>query len=213
MRELVIKSGSFKPAAFASQSRLGTNAFQEEGTVNNMQEGKLIRALQQGDTAALEKFIGKYNRYVSSVIARIIGGRAADCEELTADVFLTAWNNRDKLREGKVSSYLGTIARNKAFDLLRQDKDFVPLEDDILIFDSADIEEQTEQKDTGLMLKEALGQLDKKQRELFVRHYYYGQTIKAAAEEMGINLSTAKTWLYRGQTLLREILEKKGFEY
>lgn len=209
MRELVIKLGSFKPAAFASQSRLGTNAFQEEESVNNMQEGKLIRALQQGDTAALEKFIGKYNRYVSSVIGRIIGGRAADCEELTADVFLTAWNNRDKLREGKVSSYLGKIARNKAFDLLRQDKDAVSLED----FDSADIEEQTEQKDIGLMLKEALGQLDKKQRELFVRHYYYGQTIKAAAEEMGINLSTAKTWLYRGQTLLREILEKKGFEY
>ena len=178
-----------------------------------MQEENLIRSLQQGDTAALDKFIGKYNRYVSSIIGRIMGGRAADCEELTADVFLTAWNNRDKLQAGKINSYLGKIARNKAFDLLRQDKDAVPLEDDILIFDSADIQEQTEQKDVGLMLKEALGQLDKKQRELFVRHYYYGQTIKAAAEEMGINLSTAKTWLYRGQTLLRELLEKKGYEY
>lgn len=179
-----------------------------------MQEEKLIRSLQKGDTAALDKFIGKYNRYVSSVIGRIIGSsRTADCEELTADVFLAVWYNRDKLQESKIKSYLGKIARNKAFDLLRQDKDALPLEDDILIYDTLDIEEQAEKTDTGLLLKEALGKLEKKQRELFVRHYYYGQTIKEAAEEMGINLSTAKSWLYRGQALLREILEKSGFTY
>lgn len=179
-----------------------------------MQEEKLIRSMQKGDTAALDKFIKRYNRYVSSIIGRIIGiGRRADCEELTADVFLAVWNNRDKLQESKIRSYLGKIARNRAFDLLRQDKDALPLEEDILIYDSLDIEEHTEKADTGLILKEALEKLDKKQRELFVRHYYYGQTIKEAAEEMEINLSTAKSWLYRGQTLLREILEKSGFTY
>ncbi|MCM1055103.1 MAG: RNA polymerase sigma factor [Bacteroides sp.] len=178
-----------------------------------MQEEKLIRSLQQGDTAALSKLISLYNGYVSSIIGRIIGGRTADCEELTADVFLTVWNNRDRLREGKLRAYMGKIARNRAFDLLRQDKDVLPLEDDILIFDEADVQEAAERRETELMLKEALGRLEKRQRELFVRHYYYGQTIKAAAEEMEINLSTAKTWLYRGQTVLREALEKNAVEY
>lgn len=179
-----------------------------------MQEEKMIRSMQQGDTAALDKFIKRYNRYVSSIIGRIIGGsRTADCEELTADVFLAVWNNRDKLQESKIKSYLGKIARNKAFDLLRQDKDALPLEDDILIYDPSNIEEQAEKADTGLLLKEALEKLEKRQRELFVRHYYYGQTIKEAAEAMDINLSTAKSWLYRGQAFLREILEKSGFTY
>ncbi len=179
-----------------------------------MQEEKLIRSLQKGDTAALDRLIKTYNRYISSIIGRIIGvSRTADCEELTADVFLAVWNNRDKLQEGKIKSYLGRIARNRAFDLLRQDKDALPLEDDILIYDSLDIEEQAEKADTGLILKKALDKLDKKQRELFVRHYYYGQTIKDAAEKMDINLSTAKTWLYRGQTVLRELLEQSGFTY
>lgn len=205
------KTGLFAPAAFVPRKALDAGSYQDERDGRAMREEKLIRSLRQGDTSALEKLIGKYNRYVSSIIGRIIGNREADCEELTADVFLTVWNNRDKLQEGKIAAYLGKIARNKAFDLLRQDKEVLSLEDDILIFDGTDIQEQTEQKDMSAMLKEALGQLEKKQRELFVRHYYYGQTIKAASEEMGINLSTAKTWLYRGQTVLREFLEQKGF--
>lgn len=174
---------------------------------------KLIRSLKNGDAKALEKLIGKYGRYVSSVISRIIGGRDADCEELTADVFLAAWNNRENLQADKITSYLGKIARNKAFDLLRQDKDALPLEDDILIFDKEDIEAAAEQRDLSEMLKDALGQLEVRQRELFVRHYYYGQTIKTAADEMGVNFSTAKTWIYRGHAVLKEYLEKKGYEY
>lgn len=210
--KLLEKNGYFSTAAVAAHKSLDLTAHKKEGSFNMSKDEKLIRALKQGDAKALEKFIGKYNRYVSSVISRIIGGREADCEELTADVFLTVWNNREKLQAEKITPYLGKIARNKAFDLLRQDKDALPLEDDILIFDKEDIAETAEQRDLSQMLKEALGQLEAKQRELFVRHYYYGQTIKAAAEEMGVNLSTAKTWIYRGQTVLKEFLEKKGFD-
>lgn len=205
--KLLEKKGYFNTAALSLSSDIVT----KEGKLSK--EEKLIRSLRSGDTKALEKLIGRYSRYVSSIISRIIGGREADCEELTADVFLAAWNNRENLQAGKLTSYLGRIARNKAFDLLRQDKDTLPLEDDILIFDKEDIAEAAEQKDLSEMLNEALGQLEKKQRELFVRHYYYGQTIKTAAEEMGINLSTAKTWIYRGHAVLKDFLEKKGFEY
>ena len=210
--KLLEKKGYFNTAVIAPSSNIGK--MERSSQMANMsKEEKLIRALKKGDTKALEKFIGKYNRYVSSVISRIIGGREADCEELTADVFLAAWNNRENLQAEKITSYLGKIARNKAFDLLRQDKDALPLEDDILIFDKENIEAAAEQRDLSEMLKEALGQLDVKQRELFVRHYYYGQTIKDAAEEMGVNLSTAKTWIYRGHAVLKDFLEKKGFDY
>lgn len=177
-----------------------------------MTEEKMLKALQKGDTKAFEAFILKYGRYVSSVISRILKGRSADCEELTADVFLSVWENRRKLQAGKVTSYLGVIARNKAFDLLRADKDYLPLEEDMLIIDPADIQRQAENNDLGMLLKKALMTLDKPQRELFVRHFYYGQTIKEAAEEMGVNLSTAKNWIYRGKDVLREFLEENGFE-
>lgn len=173
-------------------------------------DAKMIKALQYGDLAALNCFIRQYTAYISTIITRIIGSRPADCEELTADVFIAVWENRGKLREGKITSYLAAIARNKAFDFLRSNKETLPLEDDIIITDAQNIEMETEAKELQRLLKEALQILEKPQRELFVRHYYYGQTIKEAASEMEINLSTAKTWLYRGQTVLREALEKKG---
>ena len=49
-------------------------------------------------------------------------------------------------------------------------------------------------------------------RELFVRHYYYGQTVARAAEEMELNLSTAKTRLRRGRERLKTFLQEVGYE-
>ena len=176
-----------------------------------MTEEELIKALQKSSTSAFEELIRRYIRYVSSIVFRIIGGSTHDCEEITYDVFLAAWNGRDRLPEGKLKGWLGSVARNKAFDLLRSRKDTLPLEDSMVELDVQSVEEAAEQRDNALLVEKALMQLDKPRRELFVRHYYYGQTVKEAAEEMQLNVSTAKTWLARGRETLKEILEKEGY--
>lgn len=176
-----------------------------------MTEEELIKALQRSSTSAFEELIRRYIRYVSSIVFRIIGGSTHDCEEITYDVFLAAWNGRDRLPEGKLKGWLGSVARNKAFDLLRSRKDTLPLEDSMVELDVQSVEEAAEQRDNALLVEKALMQLDKPRRELFVRHYYYGQTVKEAAEEMQLNVSTAKTWLSRGREELKEILEKEGY--
>ena len=183
-----------------------------------MTDRELIRALNKGDVHALEELIDRYGKYVSSVVSRILSGRRQDnrrldCEELTEDVFLAAWENRHKLREDKLKGYLGAIARNKAFNRLRDLQEELPLEDDVLI-ETADSDipcDIAEQNDTARLIERALSQLEPQQRELFVRHYWYGQTVKEAAKEMGLNFSTAKTWLARGREQLREILIKEGY--
>lgn len=177
-----------------------------------MNEKEMVAALKKGDTAALRELIVQYNHFVSSVIARILKNRRQECEELTQDVFLAAWENRKKLTEGKVKSYLAVIARNKAFSLLRRFHEELPLEDDILIYDSENIQLEIEQKELSRLLNEALATLPAEHRELFVRHYYYGQTVAEAAKEMNINDSTAKSWLKRDREKLREILTEKGIE-
>lgn len=176
-----------------------------------MTERELILALKKGDVHALGELIDRYGRYVASVVSRILSGRRQDCEELTEDVFLAAWENRHKLREGKLKGYLGMIARNKAFNRLRDLQEELPLEDDVLFSDSDIPCDLAEQKDTAKLIESALSQLEPKQRELFVRHYWYGQTVKEAAGEMQINFSTAKTWLARGREQLKSILIKEGY--
>ncbi|MCH5200361.1 MAG: RNA polymerase sigma factor, partial [Oscillospiraceae bacterium] len=153
----------------------------------------------------------RYTGYVSSIIRRILNGCRQDCEELTCEVFLVAWNNRDKLQEGRLRGYLGAVARNKAFQRLRSMQETLPLEESIIVIEEESVEDETQKRDDALLLEKALSMLDRQQRELFVRHYYYGQTVKEAAEEMQVNPSTAKSWLARGREKLKEILEKEGY--
>ena len=178
-----------------------------------MDDNDLVKHLQKGDTKALEELIDRYGRYVSSILSRILQGRPEDCKELSADVFLAAWENRQKLRPDKLKGYLGAIARNKAFNKLRYEHEELPLEEDILLFEEEELCEAVERKDTALLVNRALEQLEPRMRELFLRHYYYGQKLIEAAEEMGITLSAAKVWLHRGRAALREILRKEGYEY
>lgn len=177
-----------------------------------MEEEKMLKDLRKGNTEALKELIAVYAPFVSSIIGRILKNHREECRELTQDVFITVWENRRKLTEEKIKPYLAVIARNKAFSFLRRYREELPLEEDILIYDTENIELKIEQKELSELLNEALGRLPREHRELFVRHYYYGQTVSEAAEIMGINESTAKSWLKRGRERLREILTEKGIE-
>ena len=176
-----------------------------------MTEEQLVKALGRGELSALEALMDRYTPYVSSVVSRILRGRAADTEELTADVFLAAWDHRDQLRPGKVKGWLGAVARNRAFNLLWADREALPLEEDVLLLETNGPDKELDKKETTRVVNQALAQLDRPQRELFVRHYYYGQTVREAALAMGLNQSTAKTWLRRGRETLKTILEQEGY--
>lgn len=178
-----------------------------------MTEEELVKALRRGSPDALAELIDRCTPYVSSVIARILRGRQADVEELTADVFLAAWDNRDKLCPGQVKGYLGTIARNRAFNLLRSEHESLPLEEDILLLETDGPDRLLDRRETARLVNQALSRLERPKRELFVRHYYYGQTVQEAALAMGLNLSTAKTWLRRGREALKTELRKEGYGY
>ncbi len=178
-----------------------------------MKDSALVKRLRRGDTAALEEVIRTYTPYVSAIVARVLPGCREDWEEVTADVFLALWDNRDKVRTEQLRGYLGSIARNKAINRLRARRDHLPLEEDVLILEGDGPQQLAEARELALALRRALAALGDGQRELFVRHYYYGQTVADAAADMGVNLSTAKTWLRRGRETLKNTLEKEGYGY
>lgn len=176
-----------------------------------MTENKIIAELKNGSAEALCALIDKYTPYVSSVIFRIIGYRHEDCSELTADVFAALWNNREKLSGDRIKPYLGEIARNKAYNFVRDNKETLPLDEEI-VFQGDDPEDHAEKREQAAMLKKALAQLDPKRKELLIRYYGYGQKIHEAARDMDIKSSTARVWLKRGREELGKILRKDGFE-
>ena len=114
---------------------------------------------------------------------------------------------------GSLGAWLGRVVRNKALNRLRALGGELPLEEDLLTLSADSPQRALEDQEAARLVREALETLDRTDRELFVRRYYYGQTVARAAEEMGLNLSTAKSRLRRGREKLKELLGKAGYEF
>ena len=178
-----------------------------------IQEEEILAKLRRGEAAGLEELMERYTPYVSAVAARILPGCPEEWEELAAETFLEAWKCRRTLRPGNLKGWLGAVVRNRAFNRLRARRETLPLEEDALLLSPDSPQLQLEQRELEEVLRRALDGLEAGDRELFVRHYYYGQTVARAAEEMGVNLSTAKTRLRRGRERLKAFLQEVGYEF
>lgn len=171
-----------------------------------MTEAAALRELKNGSEKALEWFIEAYTPYVTTIIHNIIGSfmDMSDVEEVAADVFYKLWENAETVHSPK--GFLGTVARNLAKNKCRQLGCELPLEEEILVVDDGSPETELEEKELSRAVKLAVLGLPQPDREIFLRFYYYYQTMDMISEEMGINLSTVKTKLRRGRVRLRSVL-------
>ena len=173
-----------------------------------MTEAAALRELKKGSEKALEWFIDAYTPYVTAIIRNIIGEcmDMADVEEVASDVFLALWENAGKVISPK--GYLGTVARNKAKNKYRQLGFDLPLEEQILVLDTDDPEAKIEKKEQRRAVQRAVLAMRHPEREIFLRHYYYCQSLDTISKEMNIPLSTVKTKLRRGRIRLGDELSK-----
>ncbi len=168
-----------------------------------MKDEKALRDLQRGSEKALEWFIHTYTPYVTTIIYNILGSHMdmADVEEVAADVFVSLWKNAATVRSPK--GFMGTTARNLAKNKCREMGFALPLEEEIVGADGLDLELDMEKKELCQAVKKAITALPMPDREIFMRFYYYCQSLEEIANEMQINLSTVKTKLRRGKQRLR----------
>ena len=169
---------------------------------------KALKELRGGSEEALAFFIHKYTPYVTTVIFNLIGTsmEMEDIEEVAADVFFTLWENADTVHS--VKGYLGTVARNKAKNKLRELGCELPLKDHMLVIDELTPEMHIEKKELAAIVKRAVLWMPQPDREIFLRFYYYYQSLEEIAAEMGINISTVKTKLRRGRSRLKKSLAR-----
>jgi RNA polymerase sigma-70 factor (ECF subfamily) len=178
----------------------------------SINEEQAVAALRRRDTAALEWVMDAYAAYVSTIVTNIIGScmTTQDVEETASDVFLALWHNADKLKPGKLKAYLASIARSRAKNKLRERGKEVPLDDDIIITGGDTPQTILEEREEKLLVRRAIENMPPPDREIFLRHYYYCQSVATIAEEMAMNASTVKTHLARGREKLRDTLNKGG---
>ena len=178
-----------------------------------MNDGAILRGLRSKDPGALEKLMDKYIPYVSAIVWNFLRTSMTreDAEEVVSDVFLAAWNQAKDIRPNALKAWLGAVARNKAKQKLRQCGFDLPLEEDVLEIPAEDTPEGSMTRaEEARLVRDAVDRLGPPDREIFLRHYWYAQTVAEIGAELHLNESTIKTKLRRGRAHLKEILQKWG---
>ena len=173
----------------------------------------LAEAMRSGDTAALGAVIERYTAYVGTIVWNIVRGKLsyADAEEIVSDVFGALWYNADKIRAGRLKSYLAAIARRRALNALRGAKPEMPLEDEAVPLTSEDPEAEAVRREEYEALRKTIDALPEPDRTVFIRHYYLCHTTGEIARGLGLNVSTVQMKLWRGRERLRRELKKGGY--
>lgn len=173
-----------------------------------MTDAKALKQLQAGDQRALEYFIDRYGSYVGTIVNSVLQDsmRREDVEEVSSDVFVTLWKSAEKLLPLNLKGYLSRVARSLALRKLREKRLELPLEEDILLFEEDSLIEKLDQEERDRRVRVAVLSMPEPDRELFLRHYYYGQSVAVIAAKMSMNPSTIKTRLRRGREKLRQHL-------
>lgn len=171
-------------------------------------EARLLKQLKNKNDKAIESAIELYTPYVSTVLYNIAGASLMreDIEEIISDVFISLWQNADKidLQKGTIRSYIAATARNYALKRFMQRKEYTSI-DDIELTDEKSITDDTVMYD---FLWKAVMELGEPDNEIFVRYYRYGEKLRDIAVATGVNLSTVKTKLSRGRQKLKKILSE-----
>ncbi len=178
-----------------------------------MRDEILLRMLRSRDPKGLEQLMDRYTNYLSVIVWNMLHNCLSpeDAEEVVSDVFLAAWNQAHEIHPGALKAWLAAVARNKARDRLRKLHMELPLEEDVLeLPDMNTPVTALERKEEQALVRRAVDQLGEPDREIFLRHYYYIQSVQEISQTLHMNESTVKTKLRRGRIRLKTILMRWG---
>lgn len=183
-----------------------------------LEDSKIIDLYWARKEQALAETDAKYGGYCRT-IARNILRNFEDTEECVSDTWLHAWNSMPPQRPGILSAFLGRITRNLSFDRCKYQQaakrggGTLPLALDELgecIPASGRVEHALEQKELAATIDRFLRTLPEKDCNLFLRRYWYIDSISVIADRYGMKENTVKSILFRTREKLRKFLGEEG---
>ena len=170
----------------------------------------LVAGLATGDPAAALVFVRRWQRRVFGVTLAVLGDRGR-AEDAAQEAFVRAWRHAGGYdpRRASVSTWLLTMARTAAIDVLRVERSrpFDPsLTIDLGADTSAGPEERAGRSDDLARVASALRGLPDEQRRALLLAALHGRTATEVAAAEGIPLGTAKTRIRTALGRLRDNL-------
>ncbi len=189
-----------------------------KGGESALDDAHILELFWQRDERALAETEARYGSYLGSIARRILPD-PQDCQESVNDALLRAWNSIPPNRPQHLGTYLGKLARRAAIDQLRRQNRGNRLETEY----TSSLEELEECGVTGDIphqqaeLAELAAAMDRwlhtqpeLTRVLFLRRYYWLDSLEEAAAFCRVSRSRAASLLYRARKGLTKFLRKEG---
>ena len=183
-----------------------------------MEDSRIIALYWERDESALIHTREKYGAYCRTIALQILHSRedAAECEN---DTYLRAWNAMPPDRPQGLRAYLGAITRRLSLDRWRErhaakrggGEVALSLEELGECVPHPDTVPRTvETAEVAAILSDFLRSLPSVECDVFLRRYWYFDTVAQIAKRYGYSESKVKMTLGRTRDKLRAVLEKEG---
>ncbi len=180
-----------------------------------MNDDQIIRLFWERDEEALRATADQYGDLCRS-IARNILGNESDVEECVNDLYLHLWNAIPPAKPPSLKAFACRVMRNLSLNRLiynqRQKRD----QRRLILFSEieADLPDSTlaaeDDTELGHHISEFLKSQKKTVRKVFVRRYFFSESIQDIAEQYGFSESKVTSMLFHTRNKLREYLKERG---
>ncbi len=183
-----------------------------------MEDRKIIDLFWSRSERALIELAAKYGRLMYSVAGHILS-LEEDREECVNDAYLGSWNSIPPQRPDYLKAFVCRITRNCALKRYRYNTADcrsseleTALEELEECLPSQNLEEEWSARELGREINLFLGELEKEERKLFLRRYWFSEPVKEISTSEGISENAISVRLSRIRKRLKAYLEKKGFQ-
>jgi RNA polymerase sigma-70 factor (ECF subfamily) len=182
---------------------------------------ELVARSQGGDLDSFNQLVLRWERPIYALAYRVIG-REEDARDVAQETFLRAFRALKGFKgQAKFSSWLYRITLNLCRDWIRRERrtPVVQAPEGVDVIElagestpSESIEDLVSRHELGRAVGKAMSQLPEDQRTAIILKEYHGLTFQEIADLLDCPLSTVKTRLYQGLTVLRKQLREAGVE-
>jgi len=183
---------------------------------------ELVARATAGDVDSFNQLVTRWERPIYALAYRTLG-REEDARDVVQEAFLRAFRGlRGFKGQAKFSSWLYRITLNLCRDWIRRERraPIVQVPEGVDPVDLADervapaesVEELVARREMSQAVAKAMAELPEEQRTAILLKEYHGLTFQEIADMLECPLSTVKTRLYQGLSVLRRRLERRQAE-
>ena len=183
-----------------------------------MHDKVIVQKFWDRDERAISESKKRYENYCLYIANNILSDRQ-DAEECLNDALLAAWNSIPPQKPKNLRTYLGKLIREIAIDRWRKNKAQKRISSEFLvsldelegIIGENEVDSSIEEAELSRLISLFLRSVRETERNVFVRRYWYCDSIRSICGRYGFGKSKVLMMLKRMRDKLAEYLKKEGY--